>query len=92
MRYNSAQLTLIAAAGSDLSYGLPGVRKASNLPFYYERVSSAIVAYYPPVCGCSIAYSLWFTRAWTLQEGYLSRRRLYFTNSEISLVCNCSQY
>jgi hypothetical protein len=89
--YTSAQVTLIAAAGSDPSYGLPGVSQARDLSFCYQRVGSTIVAYHPPACGWSIAHSPWFSRAWTLQEGYLSRRRLYFTDSEVLFVCNYTQ-
>jgi hypothetical protein len=90
--YTSAQLTFIAAAGSDPSYGLPGVSQARDFSFRYERVGSAIVAYHPPACGWSTAHSSWFSRAWTLQEGYLSRRQLYFTDSKVLFVCNYSQY
>jgi hypothetical protein len=90
--YTSAQLTFIAVADSDPSYGLPGVSKARSLSFRYERVGSAIVVYHPPACGWSITHSPWFSRAWTLQEGYLSRRRLYFTDSEVAFICNRSQF
>ncbi|KAI8723103.1 NACHT domain-containing protein [Fusarium sp. LHS14.1] len=33
--------------------------------------------------------SVWWTRGWTFQEGVLSRRRLIFTEHEVSYECQC---
>jgi hypothetical protein len=90
--YASAQLTLVAAVGRDSSYGLPGVSSARNFPVRQATVGSITLTFHPPACGWSVAHSPWFSRAWTLQEGYLSRRRLYFTDSEVLFVCNGLQH
>ena len=39
----------------------------------------------------SITTSKWATRGWTFQEGYLSRKRLFFTDKGVHYVCNGSR-
>lgn len=36
----------------------------------------------------SLSYSTWAHRGWTYQEGFLSKRRLIFTDDQISFLCN----
>jgi hypothetical protein len=36
----------------------------------------------------SLEDSAWTTRGWTYQEGYLSRRRLIFTDHQVPFLCN----
>ncbi|KAH7359496.1 heterokaryon incompatibility protein-domain-containing protein [Pyrenochaeta sp. MPI-SDFR-AT-0127] len=86
--YASADLTLIAAAGKDPSYGLPGVSTQRTLSFRCVTIGPATLVRYPLRSGEKIERSAWFNRAWTLQENYLSRRRLYFTDHEVLFVCN----
>ena len=89
--YISAELTLIAAAGDDPSFGLPGVSKNRKMRHRDATVGDMRVSYVPPTVHSAITYSRWFTRGWTFQEGYLARRRLYFTDSAVLFVCNQSQ-
>jgi hypothetical protein len=87
--YSGATVTIIAAAGSDPNYGLPGVSTA-NL-----RRTSMHKLPHGSLVGClsanyEIANSLWATRGWTYQEMLLSRRRLVFTDSQMVFQC-CSE-
>ena len=89
--YTSARLTLIAAAGLDPSHGLPGVSEARSSSYRDADVGNVCVAYVPPTVHRAVTMSRWSTRGWTLQEGYLSRRRLYFTESAVMFICNQGQ-
>jgi hypothetical protein len=86
--YTSAVLTLIAAAGSDPSYGLPGVSNARKMKYRDTSIGKVCVSFTPGDVYNAVADSLWFTRGWTFQEGYVSRRRLYFTESGILFICS----
>jgi hypothetical protein len=70
--YSQAQLCIIAAAGSDPSYGLPGVDKARepqlDIPFGDLNL---VQGYYPELL---LMNSQWAQRGWTFQEACLSRR------------------
>lgn len=86
--YNRAEITLIAAAGSDENFGLPGVDAVARNP-----QSTAIVGNIELICTMrhpflSIRHSKWYTRGWTLQEAVLSRRRLVFTEHQLYFECN----
>jgi hypothetical protein len=96
--YQNAEVTIIAAAGSDPSYGLPGVgnRKREE---YARTMCSKVGRHflittegvYPPL---SVSKSKWKTRAWTYQEAILSRRRLVFADEEVYFECygmHCSE-
>lgn len=86
--YTSAVLTLIAAVGDDSAYGLPGVSKERRVRYRDAAVGDICVSYVPPTVHRVINRSRWSTRGWTFQEGYLSRRRLYFTESAVLFICN----
>ncbi|KAF2676979.1 HET-domain-containing protein [Lentithecium fluviatile CBS 122367] len=82
--YSHAQLTIIAANGSNLSYGLPGVRSRPRIcqkTLTIGRVS--FVQIHDP--DFSRLYP-WSTRAWTYQEGLLPRRKLVFNDRGIFCV------
>ncbi|ORY17831.1 heterokaryon incompatibility protein-domain-containing protein [Clohesyomyces aquaticus] len=85
--YSSAQLTLVAAAGSDPTYGLPGVSLRSQ-PQSHVRVGGITLSYCPLSAAASLQSSTWATRGWTYQEAYLSKRRLIFTDHRALFVCN----
>jgi len=72
--YQNAELTIVAAAGDDPSYGLPGVceqkRKSYNLTTCANIGKHFLISTYAyPVH--SVLGTKWITRAWTYQEGLL---------------------
>jgi hypothetical protein len=86
--YECSELTIIAAAGADGSYGLPGV---SSRPRSQQRIASS--GRYQFIWSMAdpqdaIRRSTWFTRGWTFQEAVLSRRRLAFTDEQVYFECN----
>lgn len=85
--YTKAQLTIVAAAGKNPHYGLPGVgsRPRSRLR-HIEIGDVKLVQILRP--GSDTPKSTWWKRAWTYQEGVLSRRKLIFTDHEVFFICN----
>lgn len=94
--YQRADLTIIAAAGNNPLYGLPGVQKPRPvLPLVdHRRVGSLCFSKVPEdktiadIYMINIAESEWASRAWTYQEAAFSRRRLIFTDRQVIFNCN----
>jgi len=85
--YGSAAVTIIAAAGDDPTYGLPGVSLRSRRKQEEVQVGNrTLVSLNLDIPGQVMA-SKWFTRGWTFQEAYLSTRRLVFTDHMIYFHC-----
>ncbi|KAM7182822.1 Heterokaryon incompatibility protein (HET) domain containing protein [Naviculisporaceae sp. PSN 640] len=92
--YNCATMTIVAANGSDASAPLPGVSSDRDLEAMGILTADLVI---PGPSGSpetiSVASrdanwingvaesSVWYTRAWTLQEMLLSRRLMVFTPS-----------
>lgn len=84
--YAAAQVTIIAAAMSDPWNGLPGV---SHPRSYLGAVRGISIFARPPAGGMSrMTECPWFKRAWTFQECYFSKRRLFFGENQVVLHCN----
>jgi hypothetical protein len=84
--YAKAQLTIIAAAGSDPNYGLPGVGSRPRCSERHVRIGKTkLVQLMRP--GVDFPTSPWWKRAWTYQEGILSRRKLVFTDHQVYYLC-----
>ena len=86
--YSRAELTLVAAAGADARYGLPGVGQRTRKPQENINIGSLKLVRIPPHTSCALRFSVWASRGWTYQEGILSRRRLIFTDDQVSYLCN----
>ncbi|KAF2648809.1 HET-domain-containing protein, partial [Lophiostoma macrostomum CBS 122681] len=88
--YSNALLTIIAAAGRDPSYGLPGVGfpRGGIAPVSIDSITleSWNRRAYDDIAG-SVERSEWNERAWTYQEALLSRRRLVFTENGLYFQC-----
>jgi hypothetical protein len=92
--YSSAQATIIAAAGSDPSYGLPGVGEKSRIPQSQVKIGARTLCWTMEHSSSLLSKSVWMTRAWTYQEALLSRRRLIFTDKQLYFECsnmNCCE-
>ncbi|OAP59600.1 hypothetical protein AYL99_06898 [Fonsecaea erecta] len=87
--FSNADVTLVAAAGKDASTGLLG---APGRPRPFQQPSALVQGHalvcVPPDPSLHIrSASTWSTRGWTYQEGLLARRRLYFSEFEMSYEC-----
>ncbi|KAJ9150227.1 hypothetical protein NKR23_g3711 [Pleurostoma richardsiae] len=92
--YGNARLTLIAAAGEDSEYGLPGVGCRERVEQNALSIGDYLYIRTFPHASSALDASRWATRGWTLQEGILSNRRLIFTDHQVSFRCNgmhCSE-
>jgi len=90
--YSSSELTLIATAGANSDYGLPGVgRDREHLGRDVTIGRLRFVTSYEWDMD-EIYRSIWSSRAWTFQEGYISRRRLCFTDTRLIYICNKEMY
>lgn len=87
--YAHAYLTLVAAAGQDSSHGLPGVGDKERRPQGHVNVAGGVdMIQIFPHTSSELDGSTWARRGWTYQEGYMSHRRLIFTDRQVSYLCN----
>ncbi|KAL2061972.1 hypothetical protein VTL71DRAFT_7350 [Oculimacula yallundae] len=86
--YANAGLTIIAAAGRDPHYGLPGVNRTKRSLQRSLKIGDVTIVSKPPDPRLSLKESTWATRGWTYQEGLLSRRRLIFHPHQTYFECN----
>ncbi|KAF1952739.1 HET-domain-containing protein [Byssothecium circinans] len=92
--YKNAFACIIAAAGSDSTFGLPGVSTVPRIPQNRAMVGNRLLVSTMPSIKAVLKSSTWSTRAWTYQEGLLSRRRLIFTKYQVyydCLVMSCAE-
>uniref|UniRef100_A0A8H7NLU0 Heterokaryon incompatibility domain-containing protein n=1 Tax=Bionectria ochroleuca TaxID=29856 RepID=A0A8H7NLU0_BIOOC len=89
--YQGASFTIIAAAGSDSSFGLPGVSSRAREPQAEATIDGCLlvssVESFPGLLGCK-----WKSRAWTYQEELFSNRQLIFTSHQVSFHCLQSEH
>ncbi|KAE9376422.1 HET-domain-containing protein [Stipitochalara longipes BDJ] len=86
--YSGALVTLVAASGENANSGLSGVRDNSRMSQDLVEVLGTGLAftYWIPF-DHAINHSIYSTRGWTFQERLLSRRCLYFTETQIFFEC-----
>lgn len=86
--YGRAALTIVAAGGTSVRDGIPGVRAGSRmLDQHVECVQGLHLSIPLPPLREAVVGSTWNTRGWTFQEDLLSRRRLYLTKHQIYFEC-----
>ncbi|KAI0407009.1 heterokaryon incompatibility protein-domain-containing protein [Xylaria palmicola] len=86
--YQNAALTIIAAAGRDERYGLPGVSITRPIQQACFEGDGWTVASTLPPPHKRIYGSHWATRGWTYQEAVLSHRCLVFAEDQLYFECN----
>jgi hypothetical protein len=88
--YSEASFTIVAAAGSGASYGIPGVGATPRKPQpKFELGSGSMLVSTLQDTRLELQASEWYTRGWTYQEGILSNRRLIFTEHQAYWECRC---
>jgi len=85
--YQAAEVTIVAAAGADADHELPGVSVCPRVQARRACLPKFNLISLLPRAEEGIEDSKWATRAWTYQEGLLSRRRLFFTSHEMCFEC-----
>lgn len=88
--YSESQLTIIAAAGKDSTYGLPGVSRPRISQPSVRLGGLCMIAH--SCINEEIQDSVWNSRGWTLQEGLLAKRRLVFTDTQCYMQCQEVHY
>ncbi|KAN0104948.1 HET domain containing protein [Hyaloscypha variabilis] len=86
--YHAAELTIIAAAGKDANHGLPGVNSTPRKLLRSIQIGVGTLVD-TPVHTFSLSHqaTTWLRRGWTYQEGVLSRRRLFFLDTQVYFQC-----
>lgn len=96
--YTSAFLTIVSACSvaewSDNPHsGLPRYREhTGGAQQKIESVQTLRLAVPFDTLSYPLESSRWSTRAWTYEEGLLSRRILYFTEDQVYFQCSCSVF
>jgi hypothetical protein len=85
--YAGATLTIVAASGSDCSFGLPGI-SVPRPPQQRGRVAGIDLITVDQSVQIPLSESKYNTRGWTFQEHALSRRLLVFLESQVLFYCN----
>lgn len=86
--YRGADLTIVAAAGNDEHFGLPGVGTTDRKKQRVIELDSCTILSTGPDPILETRRSRWWSRGWTFQEGLLSRRRLIFTEHQAWFECH----
>ncbi|KAI1748813.1 HET-domain-containing protein [Xylaria castorea] len=81
--YRNAVATIVAAAGSDSEYGLPGVGSRRRTKQPHVEIGDYTLWSSMSDPRTAISDSVWMTRAWTYQEGVCSANLIVFTDEQV---------
>lgn len=85
--YLGAYVTIVAVAGSDPTYGLPGVGRKPRVAQPHSKMGKHILASLMEPPQSLIGKSVWTSRGWTYQEALCTQRRLIFTDQYVYFEC-----
>ncbi|KAF3009218.1 hypothetical protein E8E14_008061 [Neopestalotiopsis sp. 37M] len=89
--YSNARVTLVTLTPNSVESALPGVSSPRNLIQTPTEINGLhLMQRLPPLFDVN-QQSVWRDRAWTFQEGILSRRLLYFAEHQVFWQC-CYTY
>ncbi|KAK3948108.1 heterokaryon incompatibility protein-domain-containing protein [Pseudoneurospora amorphoporcata] len=86
--YSRSALTIVAAAGNDAEYGLPGVSSRTRSRQFIATCNEGrtkLTTVRP--AEDEILRSKWGSRGWTFQEAVMAKRCLAFTNCNVFFQC-----
>lgn len=85
--YSESSLTIIASAAEQPSQGLAGVGVSRDrMPYSLRSGEMGLTQLFTNLAD-EVEGSHWNTRGWTYQEGFVSNRRLVFTQSQCYFQC-----
>jgi Heterokaryon incompatibility protein (HET) len=84
--YRKARVTIIAAAGDNPDFGLPGVSSARQAR-PHVTINGVSVANFTNNPWGLVNSSVWNSRAWTFQESLFSQCRIFFTAEQTIFNC-----
>lgn len=84
--FSKSYITIMAAAGETAAYGLSGVSRGRIRRQEETQVKGCTLLELPSIMD-AVRNSTWALRAWTLQEGLLSKRCLVFTDRGVLYHC-----
>ena len=90
--YSGAHLTIVAAAGQDPNFGLPGVSSTQRIPQTRVQIGNQTLCSTMEDPTRVIEHSTWMSRAWTFQEALFSIRRLIFTEQQVYYECKATNW
>ncbi|PWY82122.1 HET-domain-containing protein [Aspergillus heteromorphus CBS 117.55] len=86
--YEHASCTLVALAGTNSLYGLPGVTSPRIWNHLRLEIGDVVLAEKRPSLEECLSKSTWSTRGWTFQEAIFSSQLLFFTDYGVYYVSN----
>ncbi|KAI7778860.1 hypothetical protein LA080_001551 [Diaporthe eres] len=86
--YQCAEVTILATAGDDCHYGLPGVSKRARQVLDPFILDDHLTFGTCPAAGAHWQNGAWHERGWTFQETHLARRRLIFSDTLVHFECS----
>ncbi|KGO67396.1 Heterokaryon incompatibility [Penicillium expansum] len=84
--YGGATVTIVAVSGLNANAGLHGI-SVPRLAQVTENIDGYTLFTSPPSYFTETSETLWSRRAWTMQEHLLSKRLLFFSQSQVAFEC-----
>lgn len=86
--YRGAYITIFAMPGTSADSGLSGLSRQESFSQLACQIKGRRLVGTFPTFSQEAWVTPWATRAWTLQEGYLSPRCLFFTDHQMYFDCS----